>query len=124
MLLSTFTCVPVVFVGMTVSGFTGSQTWLRITGWSGLLAALGATYLLAGQIMGSTRRPDRRGRALARTPRHPQALWTTSPATTTVSATVPGIRSGATARMSRDSTTKSAALPTVSEPRSSSRKLA
>ncbi|WP_327131484.1 hypothetical protein OG311_09665 [Streptomyces sp. NBC_01343] len=46
--------VLVVFVGMTVSGFTGSQTWLRVTGWSGLLAALGATYLLAGQIMAST----------------------------------------------------------------------
>ncbi|MCX5197630.1 acetate uptake transporter [Streptomyces sp. NBC_00249] len=53
-LLSTFSCVLVVFVAMTVSGFTGSPTWNRVTGWSGLLAALGATYLLAGQILAST----------------------------------------------------------------------
>lgn len=53
-LLSTFTCMLVVFVAMTVSGFTGPQTWGRVTGWSGLLAALGATYPLAGQVMAST----------------------------------------------------------------------
>ncbi|MFK0236828.1 hypothetical protein [Streptomyces vinaceus] len=42
---------------MTVSGFTGPQTRLRlrITGWSGLPAALGAAYLPAGQIRASTR---------------------------------------------------------------------
>ncbi|MFJ7156846.1 acetate uptake transporter [Streptomyces sp. NPDC101118] len=53
-LLATFTCVLVVFVGMTVHGFTGDVVWNRIAGWSGLLAALGATYLLAGQILAST----------------------------------------------------------------------
>ncbi|MFD6936452.1 hypothetical protein ACFWAP_09905 [Streptomyces goshikiensis] len=52
------------------------------------------------------------------------ARWTTSPATTTVCATVPGMDSTGTAKMSRDRTTQSAAFPTVSEPRSSSRKLA
>ncbi|MER5729939.1 acetate uptake transporter [Streptomyces sp. NPDC002138] len=53
-LLSTFTCVLVVFVAMTVNGFTGEVLWNRITGWAGLLAALGALYLLAGQILAST----------------------------------------------------------------------
>jgi succinate-acetate transporter protein len=53
-LLSTFTCVLVVFVAMTLNGFTGDVIWNRIAGWAGLSAAAGALYLLAGQIMAST----------------------------------------------------------------------
>ncbi|GAA4088591.1 MULTISPECIES: acetate uptake transporter [Streptomyces] len=53
-LLSTFTCVLVVFVGLVCNGFTGEVIWNRIAGWAGLCAALGATYLLAGQILAST----------------------------------------------------------------------
>ncbi|MFD9634551.1 acetate uptake transporter [Streptomyces violascens] len=53
-LLSTFTCVLVVFVGLVCIGFTGGVIWTRITGWAGLCAALGATYILAGQILAST----------------------------------------------------------------------
>ncbi|MEY9871470.1 succinate-acetate transporter protein [Streptacidiphilus sp. MAP12-33] len=53
-LLGTFSCVLVVFVAMAVAGFTDSTTWNRVAGWSGLLAAAGALYLLAGQVMAST----------------------------------------------------------------------
>ncbi|MFJ8309224.1 MULTISPECIES: GPR1/FUN34/YaaH family transporter [unclassified Streptomyces] len=52
-LLSTFTCVLVVFVGLVCNGFTGEVIWNRIAGWAGLCAALGATCLLAGQILAS-----------------------------------------------------------------------
>ncbi|MHA6765362.1 acetate uptake transporter [Streptacidiphilus sp. PAMC 29251] len=53
-LLTTFSCVLVVFVAMTVFGFTGVTVWNRIAGWSGLAAAAGALYLLAGQVLAST----------------------------------------------------------------------
>ncbi|WP_229340986.1 hypothetical protein [Streptomyces flavotricini] len=59
-----------------MSGFTGSRTWLRVTGWSGLPAALGATYLLAGQIMASTSTWGRQVLPMGRFPapeEHPEA---------------------------------------------------
>ncbi|MER5887550.1 acetate uptake transporter [Streptomyces sp. NPDC001941] len=53
-LLTTFSCVLVVFVAMTCHGFTGAVGWNRLAGWAGLAAALGALYLLAGQVLAST----------------------------------------------------------------------